>query len=68
MQYIIQVLNWILCIAGALITACHGIGCHIVALEEDKDIFNALVLSMEKKTPNVVMEEVLKPLPTVLAS
>ncbi len=35
---------------GASIIACRDSGCHIVALEEDKEIFDALLLPMKKST------------------
>jgi len=35
-------------ITGASITACHSTWHHIVTLEEDKEIFNAILLSMQK--------------------
>lgn len=48
---IIQIMKSLLCMAGASIRACRGTGCHIVALEEDKDIFKAILLPMKKITP-----------------
>jgi hypothetical protein len=32
--------------AGAFICACYSLGRHIVALEEDKELFSALLVSM----------------------
>ena len=45
-------------LAGACITACCGTGCHIVALEGNKDIFNAILKPMKKPpviTPAMAM-------------
>jgi hypothetical protein len=58
---IIQVINCLIFITGASITACRGTGCHIVALEEDEEIFEALLLPMQKPTPTVVAVEVNDP-------
>ena len=35
-------------LAGACITACHGTGRHILALEGNKDIFDAILKPMKK--------------------
>jgi hypothetical protein len=45
-----------------------GSGHYIVTLEEDKEIFNVVLLSMNKGTPTMVIAEVAKLLPEVLAS
>ena len=45
-------------LASACITACRGIGRHIVALEGNKDIFDAILKPMKKSpvvTPTVAM-------------
>jgi hypothetical protein len=41
-------------ISSASIIACDGTSHHIVALEEDKDIFNAFLKPMRKSTQIVV--------------
>jgi len=46
-----------MCIAGASITACRGTGRHIVALEDDKEIFNAFLKPMKKTCADVVSKE-----------
>jgi len=52
-----------LLISGASITACHGTNRHIVALEENKDIFYALLKPMMKST--LAMVETQPPLVVV---
>jgi hypothetical protein len=47
---------------GASIVACHGTGRHIVALEENKDIFEAILKPMRKST---TAKEVTPPPPAV---
>ena len=45
-------------LAGACITACHGTSRHILALEGNKDIFDAILKPMKKPlvvTPVVAM-------------
>ncbi len=54
-----------LVIVGASITACRSTGRHIVALEEDKEIFDALLLPMKKSIEVVVTT---KPPPVVESS
>ncbi len=50
---------------GASIVACHGIGRHIVALEENKDIFKAILKPMRNSTTT---KEVMPPPPTFAIS
>jgi len=47
-------MNLMLFVIGACITACRGTRRHIVALEEDKETFEVILLPMRKKTPVVV--------------
>jgi len=54
-----------LLISGALITACCKIGHHIVALEENKDIFDAFLKPMMRLTLAMVETQ---SLPIVMAS
>jgi len=41
------------CVVGATIHACWALGCHIVALEEDKSVFEALVAPLNKPSPTI---------------
>ena len=55
-------------LAGACITACRGTGRHIVALEGNKDIFDAILKPMRKLavvTPIVDAPEDLEDMPVV---
>lgn len=63
-----HVLNSSLFLAGASITACRATGRHILALEKDKEIFEAILQPMKKSTPPVVTTEVTEPPPIVEAS
>jgi len=60
----IQVTNCLLFIASVSIKACCVIGCQIVALEKDRDIFEAIFMSI-KKTPPIVAVVVIE-LPEVI--
>jgi len=46
-----------MCIAGASITACRGTGRYIMALEDDKEIFNVLFKPMKKTYADLVTKE-----------
>lgn len=50
-------INLMLFVPGACITACRGTGRHILALEEDKDIFEAVLSPMRRIPPVVVPAE-----------
>ena len=47
-------------LAGACIHACRATGCHILAFEEDKDIFDALLAPM-RHTVVIPQPEILPP-------
>lgn len=61
-------MNWKFIIASASITACRGTGRHLVALEEDEDIFKALLQPMRKTTEPVLTAKVNEPMPALEAS
>ena len=53
--------------AGASITACRATGRHIVALEEDRRIFEHIILPMKKVDATVTVAPSLDPAPVVLS-
>lgn len=50
----IQIIISLLVLEGASIKACRASGRHIVALEKEKDIFDAILFPMKKVTPTTV--------------
>jgi len=51
--------------SSASITPCHGMGCYIVALEGNKDIYDALPKPMRKSTLAILTTQLL---PTIVES
>jgi len=58
---ITQVMNCFLFIASASIKACRVMGHHIVALEKDRDIFEAILVPIKKTNLLVVTVAVTEP-------
>jgi len=56
---VIQLIYLISLPSGASITTCRGLGHHIMALEENKDIFDTIFKPMRKSTPTVVVAQAL---------
>jgi len=68
LKNITQVFNCLMVIVGASIKACRVTGRHIVALEKDSDIFQAILVPMKKTNPLVVIAPVTKLLEAIQVS
>ncbi len=64
----IQIMNCMLLFLGASITACRASGRHIVAIEQDKEIFEAILLPMKNTLLPVETVQVAEPRPVIQAS
>jgi len=60
-QFVVALMCMMLFILGASIIACRGTSRHIVVLEEDRDIFKAILEPMKKTTPAVAITQPLPP-------
>jgi len=68
LKNIIQVFNGLMVTTSASIMVCRTTSRHIVALEKDSDIFQAILMPMKKTNPLMVTTPITEPLEAIQVS